>query len=153
MTGVMPISFLLERTSSSLSPRIVAIARSENPRFLARRSNDSLITSALLCVNSTATSVHSLMRFKNHLSIPVEPFISSTVNKAERSASAIAKMRRGVGSTTSFFRSLNSIGVGSSPSAPTLIMRKAFCKPSSKVLPKAITSPTDFISLVTISET
>ena len=106
----------------------------------------------------TLASISTMPRIseRNHGSILQEVKISSSLQPS-RIACATCSRRSGVGvpkaARTAFLsspRPRSSISISSRPVRPVSRPRSAFCRLSWKVRPIAITSPTDFIEVVSV---
>ena len=135
---------------------------SENPICLASRRTAAgregaaaaSAGGAACALRAASASTICLMLARNQGVMAVRPATSSTV-MPRRSASATYHRRSACG-TDSFSRSdpdpssapLPAAGGESNPSWPVSRERSAFCSDSLKVRPMAMTSPTDFICVV-----
>ena len=120
---------------------------SEKPlRFNVRKrlKSKSFRLPETICFSSL---IKSSIFAKNQGSMPVCLYNSSTL-KPKRIASATNSKRSAPGSEISLLISSKSVERSSKPDKPVSKPRKAFCILSWKVLPIAITSPTDFICVV-----
>ena len=103
---------------------------------------------------SDSTATISAIWSRNQGSI-FENLKTSGTDRPARKASATYQMRlaRGVTSSSMILFSASSVPTltcGSKPSEPTSSPRNAFCTDSWKLRPMAITSPTDFICVVSV---
>ena len=143
------------RTSASVSPASLARRASEKPiAFSCRRC--SAVAGSPCALTRASMSTISWMRSRNHGSILQEAWICSC-STPSRMACATLRIRSGVGwpsaARITFLSSpwpSPSSARSSSPVRPDSSPRSAFCRLSAKVRPIAITSPTDFIDVVSV---
>ncbi len=150
--GCTPSSRRLARTSASLTPSSCARRASEKPLRLSayRRA----LSSSLKLPGSSrcSSAIRSAICTRNQRSIWVMWKTSSTLRPL-RKASPTIQIRSGPGVDSNWamrseasgaFRSI----LGSKPTESVSSPRIAFCRDSCRLRPMAITSPTDFICVV-----
>ena len=149
-TGRMPSACRRARTSPSLTLRRCASRRSEKPlRFSSRRSSCASDGSVRLSSTSSRSTI-SLICARNHGSIFVCAWISSSVMPMPNaSATYQSRSPRGYASSSPIVSGSTVFRL--KPSTPVSSPRSAFCSDSWNVRPIAMTSPTDFICVVSRS--
>ncbi len=156
-TGRTPSAWRLAVTSASVAWVSTASRASEKPMaFRVRMPN--ACAGRPLCLILLSISTMPRISARNQGSILQEVKISSLLQPS-RIACATCNRRSGVGvpsaARIAFLSSLRprpSISISSSPVSPVSRPRSAFCRLSWKVRPIAMTSPTDFIEVVSVVE-
>ena len=144
------------RTTSALEPVSHAICSSEKPIcFAASIVGAPSPARPSSRMRPPAATVSRILP-RNHASMPLRACTRAT-SQPRRNASATWNMRCGVGVETRSSRSFSPSAERSStpsmprPARPCSSERSAFCSASSNVRPMAMTSPTLFMRVVSVS--
>ncbi len=146
-TGRTFSSQRLARTASWVAFSSFASLRSEKPARLSIHSASRSRSPIRLPASAFSWRMRSSICARNQGSIRVSWCTSSRLIPM-RSASATKRMRSGPASASSFSMVSRSAVLSSNPSMPVSSPRSAFCTDSWNVRPIAMTSPTDFIWVV-----